>query len=125
MYNDNNYVSAIFTVGSYGHPHKKCGIQQLELVQRSFIRHIKGLRNFEYWDSLRKLELYSQHRRDKYQAFYMWKMMEKLVPDPTPSALQTPISVKELDASEEGESSQLLPMRVLRLCLQPVKHMRG
>ena len=36
-----------------------------------------------------KLNLYSQQRtRDRYPAIYMCKILDKLVPDPTPSALQ-------------------------------------
>ena len=57
-------------------------------MQRLFIRQIRRLRDLDYKDSLRELGLYSQQQSgDNYQPIYMWKIMEKLVLNPTPSAL--------------------------------------
>ncbi|KAK3876172.1 hypothetical protein Pcinc_019021 [Petrolisthes cinctipes] len=70
-------------------PQKKGIIQNLETVQRSFTRNIKGMRDLSYWDRLNQLGLYSQQRRrDRYCAIYLWKVLEKLVPDPTDNKLQ-------------------------------------
>ena len=66
-------------------PLKKKNIQQdLESVQRSFTRNICGMRDLSYWERLKAFGMYSQQRRrDRYCAIYIWKIMEKQVPDPT------------------------------------------
>ncbi|KAK3858814.1 hypothetical protein Pcinc_035023 [Petrolisthes cinctipes] len=70
-------------------PHKRGDIQHLELVQRSFTRQIRGMRDLSYWDRLMELGLYSQQRRrDRYRVIYMWKILEGQVPNPAPLALQ-------------------------------------
>ncbi|KAK3884902.1 hypothetical protein Pcinc_010876 [Petrolisthes cinctipes] len=70
-------------------PQKNGIIQNLETVQRSFTRNIKGMRDLSYWDRLNQLGLYSQQRRrDRYCAIYLWKVLENLVPDPTDNKLQ-------------------------------------
>ena len=57
-------------------------IQQLELVQRNFLRHIHGMRKLSYWQQLRQLKMYSQQRRrERYMVIYMWKVLEGLVPN--------------------------------------------
>ena len=62
----------------------------MEAVQRCFTRQIRGMRGLDYWARLRELRLFSQQRRrDRYQAIYMWKILDGLVPDPTPHALQS------------------------------------
>ena len=38
-------------------------IQNLELLQRAFIRKIRGLRHLSYWEQLKNLKLYSLERR--------------------------------------------------------------
>ncbi|KAG0710230.1 RNA-directed DNA polymerase from mobile element jockey [Chionoecetes opilio] len=70
-------------------PHKRGDIQLLEVVQRSFTRQIRGMRDLSYWDRLRELGLNSQQRRrDRYRIIYMWKILEGQVPNPAPFALQ-------------------------------------
>ncbi|XP_076054408.1 uncharacterized protein LOC143033093 [Oratosquilla oratoria] len=44
-------------------PHKRGEIQQLEAVQRSYTRQIRGMRDLNYYERLKKLGLYSQQRR--------------------------------------------------------------
>ena len=44
-------------------PSKKGDIQKIEMVQRSFLRKIKGTQNLTYWEQLKKMRLYSQQRR--------------------------------------------------------------
>ena len=69
-------------------PHKK-EVQQLEKVQRSFTRHIRGMGGLTYWERLQVLGLYSQQRRrDRYRTIYTWKILEQQVPNPTLDALK-------------------------------------
>ena len=70
-------------------PHQKQHICLIEKIQRSFTKHIDGLKDLSYPESLCALKLYSlQRRRDRYIIIYMWKIVEKLVPN-----LNTPITV--------------------------------
>ena len=63
-------------------PLAKGDIQKLEMVQRSFIRKIDGVRNLSYWDQLKKLKLYSlERRRERYMIVYIWRILEHQVPD--------------------------------------------
>ncbi|KAG0714231.1 Death-associated protein kinase 2 [Chionoecetes opilio] len=64
-------------------PHQTGAIQRLEAVQRQFTRRIWGMKGLNYWERLQRLGLYSQQRRrDRYRAIYIWKILEKMVPDP-------------------------------------------
>ena len=52
-------------------------IQELEMVQRSFLRKIPSLRSLSYWQQLKKLRKNSlQRRRERYMIIYMWKLRE-------------------------------------------------
>ena len=63
-------------------PHKVSAIQQLEELQKSFVRHISGFRHMNYWTALAKLGLYSlQRRRERYQIIYLWSILESKVPN--------------------------------------------
>ena len=63
-------------------PHSVGAIQQLEELQKSFVRHITGFRHMNYWSALSKLELYSlQRRRERYQIIYLWSILESKVPN--------------------------------------------
>ena len=65
-------------------PTAKGDIQKLEMVQRSFIRKIDDVRNLDYWTQLEKLHLYSlERRRERYMVIYIWRILEKQVPDLT------------------------------------------
>jgi len=56
-------------------------INALEVVQRTFIKKIKGMHNLTYWDQLKHLHLYSlQRRRERYCVIYLWKILEEKVP---------------------------------------------
>ena len=62
-------------------PHLLKSIYLIEKVQRSFTKHITGIKN-------KLLNLYSvQRRRDRYQIIYLWKIIKGLVPN-----LFTPIT---------------------------------
>lgn len=57
-------------------------IQKLEMVQRSYFNKIKGLRQYDYWQQLSLLKMYSlQRRRERYMIIYLWKVLEKLSPN--------------------------------------------
>ena len=57
-------------------------IQNLELLQRAFIRKIRGLRHLSYWEQLKNLKLYSlERRRERYIIIYVWQILENLVPN--------------------------------------------
>ena len=69
-------------------PHLLKSIYLIEKVQRSFTKHITGIKNKPYDERLKLLNLYSvQRRRDRYQIIYLWKIIEGLVPN-----LSTPIT---------------------------------
>ena len=63
-------------------PIVKGDIQKLEMVQRSFIRKIDGMGHLDYWTQLKKLQLYSlERRRERYIVIYIWRILERQVPD--------------------------------------------
>ena len=71
-------------------PHHKQHICFIEKIQRSFTKHIDGMKDLSYPERLCALKLYSlQRRRDRYIIIYMWKIVEKVVPN-----LNTPITWK-------------------------------
>ena len=57
-------------------------IQGLEQLQRNFFRKISGIQNLSYWEQLKNLSMYSlERRRERYNIIYVWKIMEKQVPN--------------------------------------------
>jgi hypothetical protein len=57
-------------------------IQKLEALQWSFIRKISNTKGLNYWECLKYTKLYSlQRRRERYRMIYVWKILEKLVPN--------------------------------------------
>ena len=63
-------------------PHNVRAIQQLEDLQKAYIRHITGFYQMNYWDALKELGLYSlQRRRERYQIIYLWSILEAKVPN--------------------------------------------
>ena len=57
-------------------------IKSIEAVQRTFTSKIAGMETLNYWERLAALNLYSlQRRRDRYDAIYIWKMLENKVPN--------------------------------------------
>ena len=62
-------------------PLKKGEIQDLEQVQRSFLRKISGINQLSYWEQLKHLRMYSlERRRERYRMIYIWKVIEGHVP---------------------------------------------
>ena len=64
---------------------KKGNIQSLDAVQPEFTRCFQETKDLSYWEHLQHLGLYSQQRRREryYICIYIWKILEKQVPDPT------------------------------------------
>ena len=63
-------------------PLKKGEIQDLEQVQRSFLRKISGLNHLSYWEQLKHLKMYSlERRRERYRIIYIWRVLEGQVPN--------------------------------------------
>ena len=63
-------------------PSKKSLIQKLDALQWSFLRKIKLNEKLDYWETLKKLRVYSpQRRRERYRILYVWKILEGLVPN--------------------------------------------
>ena len=62
-------------------PNTVCLIQRLEEIQKSFLRKINGTSN-NYWECLKQTKMYSlQRRRERYRIIYVWKVIEKIVPN--------------------------------------------
>ena len=63
-------------------PTKRGLVQELEMVQRTFIRKINEIRGFSYWEQLNKLKIYSlERRRERYMIIYTWSILEDIVPN--------------------------------------------
>ena len=63
-------------------PNKTGDIQSLELLQKGFLKKIKGMSHLPYWDQLTRLKLYSLERRQEhYQIIYTWRIIEGQVPN--------------------------------------------
>ena len=57
-------------------------IQRIEQVQVSYLKKIVGMGNYDYWEQLDMLNLYSlERRRERYIAIYIWKLLEDMVPN--------------------------------------------
>ena len=55
-------------------------IQKLETIQWSFLR--KFTNGNDYWASLQNMKMYSlERRRERYRIIYVWKILEKMVPN--------------------------------------------
>lgn len=64
---DHDYCSQLWSPDRVGE------IQELEMLQRSYLRRVKDLQHLNYWEQLKKLNLYSlERRRERYIAIYVW-----------------------------------------------------
>ena len=90
-------------------PHLLKSVYLLEKVQRSFTKHIARMHTMSYEERLKHLNLYSiQRRRDRYQIIYLWKIIEKIVPN-----LSAPITCTY--SERRGRSCTVLHVNVGRL----------
>ena len=63
-------------------PSKRCSIQQLENLQKSFLNGIPSMKHLNYWEKLKKLKIYSlERRRERYRVIYTWCILENIVPN--------------------------------------------
>ena len=63
-------------------PQEKGMIQVIENIQRSFTRRIKNFSSMDYWERLKKLQMFSlQRRRERYIIIYTWSILEGLAPN--------------------------------------------
>ena len=63
-------------------PHQITEIQLLESVQRSMTARITAYKDYNYYERLKILKLYSiQRRRERYTVIYVWKIIEGLCPN--------------------------------------------
>ena len=73
-----SFAQSSTTAPSYG---TQTDIQELEQVQRSFIRKIQGIQHLSYWEQLKETSLYSlERRRERYQVIYLWRILEYRFP---------------------------------------------
>ena len=90
-------------------PHLLKSVYLLEKVQCSFTKHIAGMHSMSYEERLKHLNLYSiQRRRDRYHIIYLWKIIEKIVPN-----LSAPITCTY--SERRGRSGAVLHVNVGRL----------
>ena len=90
-------------------PHLLKYVYLLNKVQRSFTKHITGMHTMSYEERLKHMNLYSiQRMRDRYQIIYLWKIIEKFVPN-----LSAPVTCTY--SVRRGRSCAVLHVNVGRL----------
>ena len=63
-------------------PHLKKEIKAIEKIQRNYTKRITNMKDLEYYDRLKVLNLYSmERRRERYEILYIFKTMKRLVPN--------------------------------------------
>ena len=63
-------------------PYKVSHINSIEQVQRAFTKRIKHMKDFDYWQRLKILNIMSlQRRREKLTILFIWKLKHNLVPN--------------------------------------------
>ena len=64
------------------HPHLISDIAKLESVQRTLTSRIEHMENYNYWERLEKLDLFSmQRRRERYICIMMFKIYRDILPN--------------------------------------------
>ena len=57
-------------------------LSELENLQQNYTSRITQFRNFNYWERLKELKMFSQQRRlERYRIIYVWKVIEGVVPN--------------------------------------------
>ena len=100
-------------------------IQALELLQRSFLCCINGMRGLNYWEQLGELKLYSlELRRLRYITIYIWRILEGHVPnfDMTPVSFQWhPRPGRECLVPRVSGTASSSSIQRVRYCSLPIK----
>ena len=61
-------------------PGDQISINKIESVQRFFTSKVEGMKELDYWDRLRELQMYSQERRrERYMIIFLWKISQQLL----------------------------------------------
>ena len=77
------------------HPYRKGDLQNIEMLQWSFIRKIKDCYVNDYWQALGALKLYSIQRRfERYRIIFVWKILEGLIPNLTEHPFEVVNSIR-------------------------------
>ena len=64
-------------------PYLQKEISMLEQIQRSFTSKLEGMNDLNYYQRLKKLNIYSlERRRDRYIILYIFKILLNIVPNP-------------------------------------------
>ena len=57
-------------------PHKSSDLEKIENLQKAFSRKFPEMKNLDYWERLKTLQIYSQERRmERYRCIYIWKII--------------------------------------------------
>jgi hypothetical protein len=65
-------------------PYKKKDIEEIEAIQRTYTAKIEEVKQLNYWERLKELNMYSlERRRERYLIIYIWKIIESRVPNCT------------------------------------------
>ena len=65
------------------HPFKLSQIREIESIQRDFTSRMGDMKELDYWDRLKLLNIFSlERRRERYIVLYRFKIMFGLVPNP-------------------------------------------
>ena len=63
-------------------PSKHTEISKLESLLRTYTNNIKVIRHLDFWERIKVLNMYSiQRRMERYKIIYIFKILEKLVPN--------------------------------------------
>ena len=61
-------------------PADQDSINRLESVQRHFLSKVSELKELDYWEKLKKFQMYSQERRrERYMTIFVWKISQGMV----------------------------------------------
>ena len=64
-------------------PLQSGNLTRIEQLFKTYTKRIPEVRELNYWDRLKKLKMNSQQRRfERYRIIYIWKILEKQVPNP-------------------------------------------
>ena len=97
-------------------PSKSYLINQLEELQKYFVKRISGYRDKDYITALKELGLYSlQRRRERYQIIYLWSILESSAPNIESSNNEQLIKVQSLPQSRRGRTIAIKTLKNSRI----------
>ena len=59
-------------------PKEQQYINKIEDIQRIFTNKIDGMEDLNYHQRLKRLDMYSMERRDRFRLIYAWQQLEKM-----------------------------------------------